>query len=201
MKKLAAAACSALFLVAVSPAFAEDTPPVPKMFRGMQKGQWKVDMIESTAAAKSGPAIPSMNVCTDNLMHHASSGPVPRGETSCKRRMLKDTADEAVMENVCPERSSTVTMKRESAKVMLMQMKSTGSRGPQEVKMRYTYLGPCSEGQGAVSFDKNSDQCVKMKAQAAKMDPAKTCARSGDKRQECEQRMRDMVEKMTASCR
>jgi hypothetical protein len=195
------AAFVALFVAAALPAIAKDTSPVPKMFRSMQKGQWKVDILESSAATKAGRMMPSMNVCTDNLMHQATSGPGPRAETKCKQRLLKDTADQAVMESICPERTSTVTIKRESAKVMLMEMKSSGPRGPQAMKMRYTYLGACSEGQGAVTFDKNSAQCVQMRAQAAKMDPAKSCAGSGDQRKECEQRMRDMIEKMTAACR
>ncbi len=192
------AACAAVTLTAALPAFAEDAAPVPKMFRGMQKGQWKVDM-ETMGASKSGRALPAMNVCTDNPMNHSSSGPTPRPEMSCKRRLLKDTADEAVMETVCPELKSTVSMKRESAKVMLVEMNSTGTRGPHSMKMRYTYLGACREGQGAVSYDKNSEQCVKLRAQAAKMDPAKSCARNPN-RDDCEQRLRDRAAKMTAMC-
>jgi hypothetical protein len=83
---------------------------------------------------------------------------------------------------------------------MLMTMSSTSKRGPTEMKMRYTHLGPCREGQGAVSFDKNSEQCKKMKERAAKMDPVKQCARQKSDREACEQRMRDLAAQMSAMC-
>jgi hypothetical protein len=191
-------ACSLLF---VSTAFAQDTP-VPKMFKGMQgqKGQWQMEMLEGGGRAAKGM---TMTLCTDNLMRNpaAKDGKgAPKAESKCKHRLLKDTADEAVMESTCPERKSTVTMKRESAKSMLMTMDSAGERGEQHMKMRYTHLGPCREGQGSVTLDKNSEQCQKMREQAAKMDPAKQCARQKDNREQCEQRMRDAAAQMQGMC-
>jgi hypothetical protein len=88
-------------------------------------------------------------------------------------------------------RGSLYYARRESAKSMLMEMQSGGPRGPQSMKMRYTHLGACRDRQGAVSFDKNSEQCRKMQAQAAKMDPARPCARAGAQREDCEQRTRE----------
>jgi hypothetical protein len=76
-----------------------------------------------------------------------------------------DTADEAVIRHV---QQPTRTIKRESAKSMLMTMQSSGPKGPQTMKMRYTHLGACREGQGTVTLDPNSEQCKKMKARAAK---------------------------------
>jgi hypothetical protein len=81
-----------------------------------------------------------------------------------------------------------------------MSMSSTGPRGPQEMKMRYTHLGPCREGQGAVAFDKNSEQCRKMKDAARKMDPTKQCARAKSEREACEQRVRDAAAQLAAMC-
>jgi hypothetical protein len=130
----------------------------------------------------------------------SGGGEKPRAEPGCKYRLLKDTADEAVMESVCPERKSTVTLKREGAKSMLMTMSSSGKRGEQNMKMRYTHLGPCREGQGAVTFDKNSEQCRKMRERAAKMDPAKQCARQKSDRETCEQRVRDAAKQLSAMC-
>ena len=193
----------ALLLLAV-PVFAQDAPQVPRMFKGMEKGQWKTDILEnSTSAGKKGRALPSMVLCTDNLMSHSTSpAPGQNAQMSCKRRVLKDTADEAVMENVCPDRTTTVTMKRENAKSVLMEMKSSSARGPQEMKIRYTSLGACRPGQGSVSYDKDSEQCVKIRRATAKMDPAKSCARSaaGAERDKCENMMRDNIAKMSAMC-
>ena len=188
-----------LLLIFATTAFAQDMP-VPKMFKGMQgqKGQYQVEFLEGGGRAMKDGKAPAMTVCTDNLMH--SSGDKPRAETGCKHRLLKDTADEAVMESTCPERKSTVTMKREGSKSMLMTMESTGARGPQTMKMRYTHLGACREGQGTVTLDKNSEQCKKIKEQAAKMDPAKQCARNKSDRETCEQRVRDAAAQLSAMC-
>ena len=200
MKTTAAAAAFFLF-AAIAPAAADELP-VPKMFRGtpQEKGQWRMDVLEGGGRAGKLGAPPSMNICTDNLMKSSSEAGGPRGESGCKGRLVEDTADEAVMEMTCPDRNMTLSMKRESAKTMLMEMRSTGARGPENVKMRYTHLGACREGQSGVSFDKNSEQCRKVQAQAAKMDAAKSCARAGAQREDCEQRVRESVKQMMAMC-
>jgi hypothetical protein len=194
-------AIAASALVFAASAFAQDTP-IPKMFKGMagQKGQWQMEMLEGGGRAGKGM---TMTLCTDNLMKPPASKDgkgAPKADSKCTHRMLKDTADEAVVETTCPERKSTVTMKRESAKSVMMTMDSTGQRGEQHMKMRYTHLGPCREGQGTVTLDKNSEQCKKMREQAAKMDPAKQCARQKDDREACEKRMRDAVAQMQGMC-
>jgi hypothetical protein len=188
----------AVLLAFAASAFAQEMP-VPKMFRGMdkQKGQYQVEFLEG--GGRAGKGAPTMTLCTDNLLKNSAGADKPRAESSCKYRLLKDTADEAVMESTCPERKSTVTMKREG-KSTLMTVDSTGPRGPQTLKMRYTHLGACREGQGTVSFDKNSEQCRKMKEQAAKMDPAKQCARVKQDRETCEQRVRDAAKQLSAMC-
>jgi len=190
-----------IFLIALLalPALA-DTPPVPKIFKGMQgqKGQYQVDVLEG-ASGKSMPQ--KMTVCTDNLMNQRAEAKARRsGESSCKYKLLKDTADEAVIETTCDNRTSKVTVKRESAKSMLMTMESSGPKGPQTMKMRYTHLGACREGQGAVSLDPNSEQCQKIKAQAAQMDPAKQCAKAGDNRAQCEKQVGEMRKQLAGMC-
>ena len=120
--------------------------PMPRMFKGMEKGQWKVDILEHSQAKE----------------HQAA-----KSERQCKQRMVKDSSDEAVMEIACPERTVTTTMKREGSKSVVADIKSTG-KDPMNMKMRYTHLGPCREGQSAMSFDKNSEQCRKMQASMAK---------------------------------
>ena len=162
-----------------------DTLPVPKVFKGMQgqKGQYQVEMLEGPSR-KSG--LQKMTLCTDNLMSQQQQARGKSGrpaESSCKQKLLKDTADEAVIENVCDNRTSKVTIRRESAKSLLMTIDSSGAKGPQTMKMRYTHLGACREGQGAVSLDPNSEQCQKIKAQAAKM------------------KDREMAERLSAMCK
>src|SRR5262245_1933230 len=200
-------AASAAFTVALifgAPAVAQDMP-IPKMFKGMQaqqKGQYEMEILEGGGGqVKPGT---KMTICTDNLMKQ-SGGPAakdkPAAKSDCKHRLLKDTADEAVMENKCPDRTTTVTVKRENAKAMLMTMDSTGPRGPQHMKMRYTHLGPCREGQSTMSFDKNSEQCQKIRAQVAQMDPAKQCAgQKGADRQTCEQHIKSARDQLSGMC-
>ncbi|MGH8726389.1 MAG: hypothetical protein ACREU1_16165, partial [Burkholderiales bacterium] len=111
-------------------AFAQDFP-MPKMFKGMekQKGQYQVEMLEGGGRAGGGKA-PVMTICSDNLMKPpAAAKDAPRAEPGCKNRLLKDTADEAVMEMTCPDRKSTITMKREGGKSILMEVASTGKSG------------------------------------------------------------------------
>jgi len=185
-------------LILGMPTFAQDMP-VPKMFKGMQgeKGRWKMEILEGGGRAGKGM---TMTICTDNLMDQASGGRnKPKAESSCKHKLLKDTADEAVVESECKERKSTVTMKREG-KSMLMTMESSGPKGPQSMKMRATHVGPCRDGEGAVSLDKDSEQCKKMRERAAKLDPAKQCARQKSDREACEQRVRDAAAQISAMC-
>jgi hypothetical protein len=178
-----------------------DTPPVPKVFKGVQgqKGQYQVDILE--AAGKSS-APQKMTICTDNLMKPPAGGAKggKGADSGCKYKLLKDTADEAVIESTCNERTSTVTVKRESAKSMLMTMQSSGPKGPQTIRMRYTHLGACREGQGTVTLDPNSEQCQKIRQQAAQMDPAKQCARQKADREQCEQRMREARDRLAGMC-
>jgi hypothetical protein len=197
MKKVLAALA---VLVLPAAAFAQDVP-VPRMFNAMkgQKGQYQVEILEGGARPGAGKP-PTMTICTDNLMSGSGGGEKPRAEPGCKYRLLKDTADEAIMESTCPERKSTVTLTRESDKSMLMSMSSSGKRGEQKMKMRYTHLGACAAGQGAVTFDKNSEQCRKMRERAAQMDPAKQCARQKSDREACEQRVRDAVKQLSSMC-
>jgi hypothetical protein len=116
-----------------------------------QKGQYQVDILE-VAGKSSAPR--KMTVCTDNLMKPPAGGAKGR-DSGCKYKLLKDTADEAVIESTCNGRTSTVSVKRESAKSMLMSMQSSGPKGPRTVKMRYTHLGACREGQGTVTLDQS----------------------------------------------
>ena len=172
---------------------------MPRMFKGMSKGQWKVEMLESSQL-KPGKSMPAMTICSDNLAKDSQKGPQAKGDSKCKHRLIKDGADEAVWEIACPERTVTTTIKRESAKVLMMDIKTAGKGGPQTMKMRYTSLGACREGQGTMTLDKNSEQCKKVQASMAQMDPAKNCAGAGDQRAQCEKMMREQIAKAKAMC-
>ena len=138
--KATAAACAAILFATAA---AAQELPVPKMLAGMQgdKGRWRMEILEG--AGRSARKGMSVTLCTDNLMDSASRRDKAKGESSCEHKLLKDTADEAVVESECPERKSTLTMKREGAESVLMTMERTGPKGPQAMKMRATHLGAC----------------------------------------------------------
>jgi hypothetical protein len=186
MRIIVAAVCALSFA-----ALAAEELPMPRMLKGMEKGQWKVDILEHSDA-KPGQQLPAMTMCTDNLLKQAR-------ERQCKQRLIKDGSDEAVMETTCSKSTVVTTMKRESPKSVLADIKSTGEH-PTSMKMRYTHLGPCREGQAAMSLDKDSEQCRKIRASVAKVDPAKDCAGAGAQRAQCEQAMRQQIAQAKAMC-
>jgi len=157
-----AAVCALGFAAAV----AADEALTPKMFKGMQKGQWKAEMTDASFNT-SGKPMPTMLVCTDNLLEQQKS--MQKMESGCKRRFVKDTSSEAVIESVCPERTSTTTIRKLNADNVEVTIDSTGKRGPQHMKIHYTHLGACKAGQSAVVLDKDSEQCKKIRDAAAKM--------------------------------
>ncbi len=195
MKKL-----FAVLVIAAPLAAAAADAPVPKVLQGMglQKGsgQWKVEALEGPPSA--GRGMPAMTVCTDNLAK--PQGPQgAKADPSCTQKLVKDTSSEAVIEATCKGRTTKVTMTREGAKSILMSIDSSSNGEPQHMKMRYTHLGACSAGQGAVTFDKNSPQCQGMRQQA-QLDPAQTCARQTGDKERCMQGIRDMQARFRSMC-
>ena len=191
---IAVAAACALPLAAA----AADTP-VPRMLKGMEKGSWRTEILEHSEA-KPGQKMPAMTICTDNLMQQGKEQQAnAKSEQQCTHRLLKDIADEAVMETTCPKNTVVTTMKRENANSMLADIVAKGDH-PMKMKMRYTHLGPCREGQATMSLDKNSEQCKKVQASVAKMDPAKECASAGAQRAQCEQMLRQQIAQAKAMC-
>jgi len=185
------------------PVAADDKPPVPKVYRGMgtQKGQWKVDVLE-TSRGGGDRKPPSMTICTDKLHDpaHQSSPGTARAKSECKYRVLKDTSSEAIVESKCKDRTMTVKTTRENDKTLLMEMDGKSASGaPTHMKMRYAYLGACREGQSTMSFDKNSEQCQKIRESLAKMDPEKQCAKSSQ-REQCLQQAQERRKQMAGMC-
>jgi hypothetical protein len=156
---------------AISMAACAQDVPVPRMLKDLQgqKGQYRVEILEGGGRAAKGTSI---TVCSENIIKDAG-GRKPRAESGCKQQLLKDTEDEAVFESVCKERTTRVSMKREGKGVLVDIASTTESRGERNMKMRYTHLGACKEGQGALTLDKDSEQCRRLRARAEKMDPAK----------------------------
>lgn len=187
------------FACALPLAAAAQDVPLPRMLKSMPKGQWRTEILEHSEA-KPGQKFPAMTLCTDNLMKEAKERQAKaKPDRECKDRLLKDGSDEAVLEMACPKRTVTTTLKRESGKSVLALVNSTGEH-PMHAKIRYTHLGACREGQSAMSFDKDSEQCQKIRAAVEKMDPARQCASSGANRGQCESMVRQQIARAKAMC-
>lgn len=138
-----AAILAAVTLSLLPLAYAQDLP-LPKLLQGMpggEKGRWKMEVLEGTGRGASRAGM-SMTVCTENVMELAQRREKDNG-AACRHKLVKDTADEAVMESECKERKRTLTMKRESETSMLLTLESNGPRGAESMKMRSTRRGSC----------------------------------------------------------
>jgi hypothetical protein len=190
-----------LLALLAAPALAAE-PPMPKLFRGIaaDKGQWRMEILEAERGGRSARGrVQAVTLCTDNLLNPRERRGAAR--EGCDYRLEKDTPDEALIEATCQDRKSRVSLKREGAKSVLMQVDSEGPRGPARMKMRYTYQGACRAGQGTVTLDRDSEACKRMREQASQMDSAKSCAGAGAQQAQCEARVRAAVEQMSAMCR
>jgi hypothetical protein len=139
-----AAILAALTLSLLPPAYAQDMP-LPKLLKSMpggEKGRWKMEVLEGTGRGASRAGM-SMTVCTENVMELAQRRDKDTGAPSCTHKLVKDTADEAVVESACKERKRRLTMRRESETSMLLTLESNGPRGAESMKMRSTRRGSC----------------------------------------------------------
>jgi len=125
-------------------AYAQDMP-LPKLLKDMpggEKGRWKMEVLEGTGRGAKRAGM-SITVCTENVMELAQRRDKDTGAARCSHKLVKDTADEAVVESDCKERKRTLSMKRESENSMLLTLESNGPRGAESMKMRSTRRGSC----------------------------------------------------------
>ena len=138
------AIAAAMTLSVLAPAHAQDMP-LPKLLKGIpggEKGRWKMEVLEGTGRGASRAGM-SMTICTENVMELAQRRDKDTGAARCTHNLVKDTADEAVVESACKERKRTLTVKRESETSLLLTLESNGPRGAESMKMRSTRRGSC----------------------------------------------------------
>ena len=137
---------AAAFALACAPlAYAQELP-LPKLLKDAEreKGRWRMEMLESSGRPRARGM--TLTVCTDNLLDQARRDKA-KG-SGCTHKLVKDTADEAVVASECKEkeRTSTLTLKRDG-KSILMALDRTDPQGSQSTKIRATHVGPCREEQ------------------------------------------------------
>jgi hypothetical protein len=207
MPRAATLLLTSLFtLAAQSHAIAEDELPMPRVFKGapMQKGSWRVEMLELRRAGKDSPAvtgIKNMSICMDSIMQMAKQRQ-PGDQRKCATTVLKDTPNVAQIEAKCERSTYRSTITREAANRYLIEGEGTGSTGePFSMKAHYTYEGACKEGAGPMSLDKDSPQCKRMRDQMAKMTPDKSCGKlTGDQRAMCEAQIQQSLARINSMC-
>lgn len=197
------AACAALFaLCFATPAMAAEDMSSMRVMRGMPnmgKGQWTINVLEG------GSGMPrTASICFESLAQ-LTRGPGmsshnPEGQqAACANRVIENTADRGVVETSCPDGAMRATITRDGAKAFVMQAERIGAGEPYSMKARYSYDGPCQAGGAAVTLDKDSEQCQKMRGMA-RMNPAQACANAGAHRQMCEEQLRRSLAQIQAMC-
>ncbi|MDH3315324.1 MAG: hypothetical protein OEN48_15975 [Betaproteobacteria bacterium] len=168
----------------------------------MGQGQWTINVLEG------GGGMPkTASVCLDSLAQMARGPGMPgrkpgaqaEQRSECTSRVIENTSSRGVVESTCPDAAMRTTITRDGAKAFLMHAERIGKGEPYSMKARYSYDGPCEAGGPAVTMDKDSEQCRKMRAMAG-MDPTQMCANAGANRQMCEEQMRRSLAQMQAMC-
>ena len=109
--------------------------PVPQVFRSVQeqKGEWRVELEQATSLPAPSAAY---TVCAEDPLAAITYAKTP---SPCTQRLVKDTAEEAVEESVCPTGTSTAVLMRDGNSVILEQT----SAASQFSRWRFTALGAC----------------------------------------------------------
>jgi len=137
----------------------------------MGKGQWSIHVLEG------GGGMPrTASICFESLAQLTRGpGMSPRNpgaqQPECANRVIENTADRGIVETTCPDGAMRATITRDGAKAF----------------------------GAAVTLDKNSEQCQKMRAMAG-MNPAQACANAGAHRQMCEEQLRRSLAQIQAMC-
>lgn len=197
MRNFTTTAVACALLAAPGMSVAAEHAPVPKVFGGapMQKGAWRIESLDRTTPGGT-------TVCLDSVAKMGRDQESENQEAdTCEEQLLKDTPSEAVMETKCEDEAYTTTIRRESARAFLIEVRSHDPADPYAMKARYSYEGECKPGAGAVTLDSDSAECRKMRANVAQMDPAKLCADAGPGRKQCEEQMRKAREQVESMCR
>jgi len=197
------AACAVFFILCVSsPAMAAEDVSSMRVMSGMPnmgKGQWTINVLEGGAGMPR-----KASICFESLAQLTRGpGMSPRNagaqQPECANRVVENTADRGIVETTCPDGAMRATITRDGAKAFLMQAERIGAGEPYSMKARYSYEGPCQAGGAAVTLDKDSEQCQKMRAMAG-MNPAQACANAGAHRQMCEEQLRSSLAQIQAMC-
>jgi hypothetical protein len=196
-----------LFGLAAPPARAADDLPNLRVFGGsaMQRGQWRMDLIEMQRGGKDSQAAAGLNgtsICMDNMAQMARENRQSGGK--CTTKVLKNLPNVAQVETRCPDSSYRSTITREAAGRFLVDGAGTRASGDTfAMKVRYSYQGECRAGAsaGTVALDKSGPQCKRMRDQLARMSPDKACRNlTEEQRRICEGQLQQSAARINSMC-
>jgi hypothetical protein len=190
--------------MSAAPALGQDAPLV--LFGDQPaRGLWRMEITEASdpKVLQSMAQVGAPSLCLDP----SQSGRPPTPGTpalQCTTKTLQNTRALSETEQICADgRVTRVTLTRESAKVLrFATVESGGKRPPLTLTGRYSYQGPCAEGQtaGSVQVDKSSAMCAELRAQTGGMTLEGSCGQIPDEaaRAACIQQMEPLFKQLKA---
>lgn len=197
---------AALAMSMAGAALAADMP-TPKVMSDAppSDGKWKMEMLEAPGASKADIAaaagMGAMTVCTTAAK--AMSRDPKTEKSNCTSKLVEDTSTRAVMEMSCPDNgmASRVTITRAAARSYEMSTQNLKKPDEKPMRMRMSYIGACSAGEGVIGFEKDSPACKQMRAQLPEMEKARaSCAKGGANRASCEQMVDQQLAQIRSMC-
>ena len=182
-------------------------PPTPKVMNDApaNEGKWKMEMLEMPGVSKSDLAAQGggMMVCTTAGKALAARESDKSKKSSCQFKMVEDTSSRAVMEITCPDEGTALrsTITKAAAKTYEMTAQNLKKPDEKPMRMRMSYVGPCSANEGVLSYEKDSKACQQMRAQLPQIEKARgDCAKGGANRASCEQMVDRQVAQIKSMC-
>lgn len=181
-------------------------PPTPKVMSDApaNEGKWRMEFLEMPGASKADLATQGggMMMCTTAAKAMSREDDKSR-KSDCQFKLVEDTSARAVMEIACPADATSMrtTITKVAAKTYEMAVQDLKKPGDKPMRMRMSYVGPCSANEGVVSYDKDSKVCQQMRAQLPQIERARgDCAKAGANRASCEQMVSQQIAQIKSMC-
>jgi Protein of unknown function (DUF3617) len=195
-----------LLAVLVAGAAMAADPPTPKVMNDApaNEGKWKMEMMQMPGADKAEAAgMSGMMVCTTAGKAMAGRAEDKSMKDNCQFKMVEDTSSRAVMEMTCPGNDTALrtTITKVAAKTYEMTAQNLKKPEDKPIRMRMSYVGPCSANESVMSYDKDSKVCQQMRTQLPQIEKARAdCAKGGANGASCAQMLDRQISQIKSMC-
>lgn len=180
--------------------------PVPKVMNDApaNEGKWKMEMLEIPGASKSELAAQGggMMVCTTAAKAMSREDGKSK-KSNCQFKMIEDSTSRGVMEMSCPDNETALrtTITKVAARTYEISAQNLKKPDEKPMRMRMSYVGPCSANESMLSYDKDSKVCQQVRAQLPQIQKSRAdCAKGGANRASCEQMIDQQIAQMKSMC-